>query len=188
MNHNYHFHQHQLQQHHSGFPATVASHVPQHVLQTASYKRPRESPTSETDGSWHSSFKRLKVVDESDLASFPSGYPPLQEEYAPQNIHELQHPPKYPSKGLQQTTGQRSSEVPSPVPPCAEYQNMNSLLGNLHLMRRRQGAGDEVTYPPPVQNHPQLQQQLQHHQYPSSLQRQRSKKKVASLRLSSNLY
>jgi hypothetical protein len=180
------------QQPYSGFPAhqgkaTVVTHVPPDAF-AAGEKRQRES--SEHDGSWQSSFKRLKVMDEGETSVAPSS------KTLPQLSHEVYHPhqqqdyayQQQQQQQQQQSTGQRSSEVPSPVPVAAEYQSMNHLLGDLHAMRRRQQAGDTLTAhhqmpqtpgPPQMQQHPQ-QTSLQ---YPMI----RPSKKV-SLRVNSKLY
>jgi hypothetical protein len=113
---------------------------------------------------------------------------------APQNVppqisHEAyqQDYPSYKSSHQQQSAGQRSSEDPSRVPTatCADYHGMNSLLGNLHLMRR-QKAGETLTHQQPQpSNPPQMQQHLQN---PPSPRRHASRKKVVQLHVDSQLY
>mmetsp|Transcript_16529 Transcript_16529/g.40400 ORF Transcript_16529/g.40400 Transcript_16529/m.40400 type:complete len:182 (-) Transcript_16529:342-887(-) len=87
-----------------------------------------------------------------------------------------------------QSTGQQSSERDFPAHPeegRVGYQDMNSLLGSLHLSRRRQKAGEAGVH----QNSAQLAE-------PSLVQKpewqppqpKSSQKKVVSLRIDSNLY
>jgi hypothetical protein len=177
--------QQQQQQPYSDFPAhqqgkaTLVTHVPVPPdAFAAGGKRQRDSPEHD-NGSWQSSFKRLKVMDEGETSFAPSSskttFPLVPSHHPPQLSHEVYHPhqqqqqkdyPNYYHKGdhhryqqqqhhqQQQCTGQRSSEVPSPAPVAAEYQSMNHFLGDLHAMRHRQRAGDTLTA-----HHQQMPQQ-----------------------------
>jgi len=108
-----------------------------------SKRRPREedgtSPTSsEGDTGWmQHSFKRLKVMeDEGDI---PQGWDASQSKVSS----------FLPSTTVvsQQTAGEQSFEprvpastISSSSSPSTTYQSMNSMLGNLHLMRRHRTA------------------------------------------------
>jgi hypothetical protein len=180
----------QQQQQHSGFPVphrtgTLVSHVSEQ--QTSTWKRPRDPSTSDQDGSWNASFKRLKVDDDRDT-SFPQPKRLMEapQNAPPQSSHDY---PSYKSNHpRQQAAGQGSSEAPSAVrtATCADYHGMNSLLGNLHLMRR-QRTGETLTPQQPQlsNNPPQMQQQLPN---PPSPRRHATRKNVVQLHVESNLY
>jgi len=192
---------HQFQQQFSGFPRphqTMVSQVPHNEAST--WKRPRDSPSPtslDTDSSWNQSFKRLKVVDDGEtVCSQPtsSSYAAVapQNHYLPPNDRRLPPPSNthYQQNHYQQTAGQRSSEDPSPAATqaCSDYHNMNSLLGNLHLMRRRQRAGETVA---PQQERPLITtQSIQHVKHHNSAPSSHcsSRKKVVQLRVDSKLY
>jgi hypothetical protein len=180
----------QQQQQHSGFPVphrTLVSHVSQQ--QTSTWKRPRDPSTSDQDGSWNASFKRLKVVDDRDTG-FPQTKSLMEapQNAPPQSSHDY---PSYKSNHpRQQAAGQGSSEAPSAVrtATCADYHGMNSLLGNLHLMRR-QRTGETLTpqQQPQLSNPPQMQQQQQLQNHPSP-RRHATRKNVVHLHVDSKLY
>lgn len=114
--------------------------------------------------------------------------------------------------GLNQTvnsinspTGMRSANNASGTSYATDYQPMNNLLGNLHLMRqqRRQTSVQSIQQQAQVQNHSAVIPQQPHHHnrqngnyhtVPKTLANNnkqgtnQSRKKTVSLRVSSNLY
>ena len=126
---------------------TTQFHSDQPHLTTNSFrfrhqgKRPRESTMLLSEGDsrgMQHSFKRLRVMDEathSDTSATDFLYstmmdhahtPLLRDEYA------------VPSSQPAQSAGQQSCEPSSSSSSSlAGYQSMNSMLGNLHLMRRQ---------------------------------------------------
>jgi hypothetical protein len=148
-------------------------------------KRARDPPSvSEGDTGMQDCFKRLKVVDEaggtntgplySALNSISSidiaNTPVLREEYP------------LPSPPPAQTPGQQSCE-----PSTAEYQSMNSMLGNLHLLRQHR-----VAQPPAQPSSTGTDYYYSAHQTPRPPPRNNPptplKKKPVSLRISSKLF
>jgi hypothetical protein len=89
----------------------------------------------------------------------------------------------------QQNAGQQqSSERQSPLLEETKYQNVNSLLGSLHLARRRQRATEsEVHQPSSQQVPPQNVYPTQSH-HPGPGRPQSSRSKAFSLRVDSKLY
>eukprot|EP00980_Cylindrotheca_fusiformis_P023489 scaffold10515_cov136-Cylindrotheca_fusiformis.AAC.1 len=147
----------------------------------------------------HSS-KRPKLVDERKVCFSP----PLQR----QQHYEFPTPPyEYGGTSLektmswtdsphhhqlqQQTTGQRSCERQPTPPQEAQYQNMNSLLGSLHLARRRQRDTQPEEHQSSAQS-ASAQQVLSPHVHSSANFRSgrphSSRKNVVSLRVDSKLY
>eukprot|EP00429_Kryptoperidinium_foliaceum_P056686 CAMPEP_0176084812 /NCGR_PEP_ID=MMETSP0120_2-20121206/42444_1 /TAXON_ID=160619 /ORGANISM="Kryptoperidinium foliaceum, Strain CCMP 1326" /LENGTH=198 /DNA_ID=CAMNT_0017418621 /DNA_START=154 /DNA_END=750 /DNA_ORIENTATION=+ len=169
---------------------TVSGHLPQHgshveeqhQQQWHHSKRPRDSPTfSDGDGTIQHSFKRLKVADEcssttdsiystiTNYSSFDSRFDANAGQIQRENNHLI---------GFEsQAPGQQSSE-----PTVASYQPMNSLLGNLHMLRKQREAQPSAQHPaidhrPPPWDHAAVR--------PTNPGRG---KKQVSLRVSSKLY
>eukprot|EP00339_Tiarina_fusa_P020020 CAMPEP_0117011626 /NCGR_PEP_ID=MMETSP0472-20121206/9960_1 /TAXON_ID=693140 ORGANISM="Tiarina fusus, Strain LIS" /NCGR_SAMPLE_ID=MMETSP0472 /ASSEMBLY_ACC=CAM_ASM_000603 /LENGTH=199 /DNA_ID=CAMNT_0004714491 /DNA_START=192 /DNA_END=791 /DNA_ORIENTATION=- len=192
------------QQGHSGFPQhhrpTQVSHVPEN--ETVGYKRSRDVSPSSAEGGWQQSFKRLKVVSTDEQDSHASwhqqqaqGSVPITQAYQSQHDHlnfkqeeeQQQHQP--------QIAGQHSSEHAQKQQGNNNpgYQSMNSLLGSLHMNRRRQQhrSGESASH---ANEHQQQQQQHQLlraakiQSQPSPGRNQQHRKRVTNLRISSNLY
>lgn len=179
-------------------------------------KRARDSPTfSDGDTGMQSSFKRLKVMDDcssttdslySTMTNYSSIEPSRFDAMAPQLKDEYQYgaaasyhhhsnnhfqQPKPCQRQVtaessmhreQQSAGQKSCE-----PSSAGYQTMNSMLGDLHLVRLQRAGGAQPTaqHPAPSMDHVP-QQQSYEYGHPAS--RGTSHKKQVSLRTSSKLY
>lgn len=179
---------------------------------TTSGKRQRGSPMQDIEPSMNSSSKRIKMIDESASDSYStmtnfssakssplydaSSIAPLHEEYCSSishgNIitgipnHMRAHIPhqitaKVAAVQEHQSAGQGSSEPPP------GYQSMNSLLGNLHQLRRQRASNliPQRTAQLPMQ-------QVQSTRMPQSCESQnptrRGHKKKVALRVSSNLF
>lgn len=188
-------------------------HFPQHYQHpsgrpqwnSASGKRQRgDSPTpSDGDPAWQASFKRLKVVDDSssttdslystitnysstDYSRFDGMAPHLKDELSgalgQPSLHGSCHrqvTTDYSS--VQQSAGERSCE------PSTGYYSMNSVLGNLHLMRlQRAGVGQPAAQHPAPAMDPQHQSSIMGH---ATMERGTiPHKKPVSLRTRSKLY
>jgi hypothetical protein len=190
------------------------------VEQVPNWKRPREdddiSATME-DESWiHQSSKRMRLMDNKDGQYKPPLYVEKHHHRQQQlsqkiSIAECHQQPQhaaleYHQQREHQTTGQQSSErKPLIRPQSGDYQNMNSLLGSLHMMRRRQRSGEAgihqsssqqsvTSRPIPQYHHQEAQQtndthqqhQCQHH--PGEPQQRNFRNNVVSLRCDSKLY
>lgn len=178
-------------------------------LDTVAGKRERDSPVSDTtDGSWQSSFKRLKMMDDGASETYSTATNPSSHKSSPSYNHWVV-PEERPSRAPAMSTThlaptiQRQVTVDSPEPPKAvgppvptesNYQSMNSLLGNLHRMRRQRGPSSTTQ----SQSQPQSQstlhtptQAIPHTSYPQPPFAARPRPvgaKKTSLRISSNLY
>jgi hypothetical protein len=173
-------------------------------VSSGQWKRPRDDyEAMEHEDSWHHSSKRVKVMDERDSGNTAPlhrqqpyafskadchGTPqqqaiPVTEYQQQQQEHQLKQQ-EY--QRQQQNAGQRSSERQSPLLQETKYQNMNSLLGSLHLARRRQRATDSGVHQPSSQQVPPSNVYPTRSHHPG--RPQASRNKVCSLRVDSKLY
>lgn len=194
----------QVPQHHTFSQFGANGHANFDSMASRDGKRHRDSPTSDTDGSWQSSFKRLRMMDDtSDTFSTmtnPSSLrsSPVYEnsiERDDENLHASQFTPvpAYLAPPIQrqvtldkgeQQAGQKS------MGPDSSYQSMNSLLGNLHAMRRQRASQSTGQPPSQLATHQQLSMEASMPSYynHNSTRPRPSGKKKTSLRVSSNLY
>ena len=149
----------------------------------SSLKRPRAERQVSDDGSWHSSFKRLKVNEDHNKSdgegrqNFPQQFqtPAGQDSFeaSPQSSQSF---PDMLSNGSYHSLYDTTIHIPGLTLDSVNggedrinYQNMNSFLGQLHLQRRlQQQQRREQTGPgtPRISNihhshHHQEQQQQQ---------------------------
>jgi hypothetical protein len=195
---------------------SISRHSPQHYQHLSTVpswngnvgygKRGRESPTF-SDSGMQCSFKRLKVMDEcsstadslysttTNYSSFePSRFdamaPQLKEEHGVLASHNLSshlhHPEPCQRQVTEESMHREQSAGEQSCEPSLGYQSMNSMLHNLHIIRRQRTEGAQ-----PAAQHPAPSTGMDHvpsHSLGHPVSRGSPHKKQVSLRCSSKLY
>jgi hypothetical protein len=184
---------------------------PENDTSTISHYEP-SSLYDSNDVQWQESHSAdVASLAEESIAQYPPYYPPEHAStiyHQPHHYHEQhqqlyqQAPPQgFPGKRpriLENPNQQQPTHLlaPSNVSPHAtDYKLMNSVLGDLHMMRRRQrqGTGEGTITQPRAKEHQPIPQSSFQVGCTSSEQQlidiqPLSKKKFVSLRVDSNLY